>query len=371
MTFEDWKSEFCTSAAKTILPKTVAQCAAFMQQLPSSVDADTKQPEARKTLWQYLSTAVSQTRIENGQQALRTHDPVFDTIEDRFDVDRHIVAAIWGMETNYGAIRGDVNVFAALATMAHQGRRRTLFEAQLLAACQIVEKGICTPDQMIGSWAGAMGHTQFMPTSYLDFAMGLTQEMANIWDDDPSDALASAAHYLKRHGWVPNTPWAIEVEWPQTLDLFKARHHTPQTVHAWCDWGITPIHDTSSAANFEFHLPAGHKGPAFLISQNYRAILKYNNADAYAVGIGHLADRLSGGKALTTDWTGDDRGLTLAEVQTCQNLLTELGFDTQGADGFTGPNTVRATEAFQRDHGLPVDGHLDLEMLDRLTQQCK
>ncbi|MGB0799829.1 MAG: lytic murein transglycosylase, partial [Planktomarina sp.] len=316
------------------------------------------------TLRQYLNICVSDVRINQGQLAMVQHQNTFDTVEQNYGVDRHIVAAIWGMETNYGKIRGSIPVLSALATLAHSGRRRALFESQLLAALDIVQRGIRAPNDMIGSWAGAMGHTQFMPTSYRDFAVSLNNGMPNIWSDDPGDALASTAHYLTCHGWVKDRPWGKQAIWGQNVDLHSARHSDAQSLADWTSTDVTPI--GQAEGEFAFILPGGIGAPAFLVTENYRALLAYNNAAAYAVAVGHLADRLAGGSDFEHSWNCDHRGLTQAEVQQVQIRLTALGFDTQGSDGFPGPNTSYAVEAYQVDQNLPVDGFVGLKLLTHL-----
>lgn len=357
MSFAAWKADFLS---RTDFPEELAP---HLVHLPAPARADKTQAEARKTLDQYLALTVTDQRIATGQAMLMTHADSLRQIKNQYGVDRHILVAIWGMETNFGQIRGDVPVFAALASLAAQGRRQALFEDQLLAAAQMVTSGQATPDQMIGSWAGAMGHTQFMPTSYRDFAI----PGADIWGDDSDDALASTANYLQKHGWIA-APWGVEVTWPKTLDLYSARHHPGQTFGEWQALGVAGAltNPDQKTTLWQFTLPAGHKGPAFLTSTNYKALLAYNNAPAYAVAVGHLADRLWGDPPLKTKWQGDARGLTLAEFQSAQTHLTTLGFDTKGADGFAGPNTTKAVEAFQRHHNLPVDSHIDLPLLNLL-----
>jgi len=370
MTFKDWKTDFLSRAAQEIPHDIIAQCDPFMQPLDTATKADSTQAEARKTLWQYLDLTVSDARISKGTALLQTHADLFTQIEARFPVPREIIAAVWGMESNFGAIRGDIPVFTALSAMAHQGRRRALFEDQLMAALQIVAQGHRTPDAMIGSWAGAMGHTQFMPRAYLEHAVGFTDQAPNIWDDDPSDALISTANYLINFGWTQDAEPLIEVTLPAQIDLRQARDADPQPLAAWQEIGIQPMLETNSIAPYRFTLPSGHKGPAFLTSQNFDAVLKYNNAHPYAVAIAHLAQRLGGRPKLQTPRRDDPRGLTQQEMQLAQQTLTRLGFDTQGADGFTGPNTVKALESFQSAHNRPIDGHFDLETFEFLISFC-
>lgn len=369
MSFDTWKSKFLDHAlTQGVSQPTCDRIKELLVDLHEPKAADAAQPEARKTLKQYLTRTVSDSRIENGKNALARYARVFDQIENTYGVEREIVAAIWGMETNYGQIRGDILVFAALATLANQGRRKTLFENQLIAACKMVQDDGVDPTVMIGSWAGAMGHTQFMPTSYRDFATGLETSFADIWSDDPSDALASTAHYLKSHGWIKGVDYAVECSWPADLDLAAARHRESTLLADWAAIDVRPCRILDYDAAFRFHLPAGAHNPALLVSNNYAALLAYNNADAYAVAVGHLAHRLAGGQDFITPWHGDEAGLTLAEAKDAQERLTAMGYDTQGADGFPGANTRVAIEAFQTAQGIPVDGHLDQSLLGLLRR---
>ena len=367
MTFESWKSDFLIRAADDGVPAAILnQVSPFLTSAAGAARADMAQPEARKTLQHYVERAVSDKRVAQGRMSLAQYDAIFDQIESDYQVDRHVVAAIWGMESNYGSIRGDVPVISALATLAAQGRRAPMFESQLLAAFEIVTRGIKTPEQMLGSWAGAMGHTQFMPKSYIDFAVSANNGRPDIWAEDPADALVSTAHFLVCHGWKGNLPWGTPTDVPKTENLHGLRHLPPQNLTHWNSLGILP--QRAGAINYEARLilPGGVASLGFVVSENFDALLRYNNAAAYAIAVGHLADRLKGAPALTFPPGGDARGLTQPEMRFVQSRLTELGFDTLGADGFSGPKTEMAAEAFQATQGLPVDGFVGLALLRRL-----
>ncbi|WP_322891295.1 MULTISPECIES: lytic murein transglycosylase [unclassified Yoonia] len=285
--------------------------------LPGVVTRDRNQTEFRRTLEDYLAIAASDDRIAKGRAAYARHAPVLNAIEARYGVSRYIVTAIWGLESFYGERQGDIPVIAATSTLAYEGRRGAFFEAQTLEALRILQAGDITPARMTGSWAGAMGHTQFIPTTFAQFAVDFTGDgRRDIWADDPSDALASAANYLARSGWQTGTAWGRE--------------------------------DPNGA------LEPQPGGPRFSTTANFRAIKRYNNSDAYAIGVGHLADRIAGGGPLRMPFPPDRFGLTKPDRIALQNGLTRRGFDTQGADGVIGANTTRAIEAFQRAQGLPV-----------------
>jgi membrane-bound lytic murein transglycosylase B len=335
----------------------------------SVIQKDRNQSEFVKPLWEYLDSAVSAKRVENGKAALAQHGDLLDRIEARHGVDKQVVAAIWGMESAYGAHRGTTPLIGALATLAHDGRRGRFFEAQLIAALQIIQDGDVAPRDMTGSWAGAMGHTQFIPTSYLAYAQDFTGDgKRDIWSDDPADALASTAAYLARFGWTRGQPWGIEVSLPRGFDYGLAGDGVKKPVADWTGLGVRtvsggpiPDHGPSSIL-----LPAGARGAAFLIFKNFHVIKRYNASDAYAIGVGHLADRIAGGPPIQADWPLGDRGLRFAERKEMQRRLTRAGFNTGGVDGRVGPNTTAALRAFQRSAGLIPDGYPSLDLLKRL-----
>ncbi|QBF29730.1 lytic murein transglycosylase [Thalassococcus sp. S3] len=333
------------------------------------IKRDRNQSEFTKTLWDYLDSAVSDTRVRNGKAALREHGRTLDAIEARYGVDKDVVVAIWGLESAYGAVRGSTPIIEAMATLAFDGRRGAFFEEQLIAALRILQNGDTTPDNMTGSWAGAMGHTQFMPTSFLSYAVDFTGDgRRDIWSDDPTDALASTAAYLKNFGWIKGQPWGVEVRLPSGFDYRLANRETKKMPSDWARLGVTdmggravPDHGSASVL-----LPAGGDGAAFLIFKNFAVIERYNTADAYVIGVGHLSDRITGGPPIQSDWPRGDRALTFSERKEMQTRLTRAGFDTQGVDGRIGPKTINAVRAFQSANGLMPDGYASLNLLKQL-----
>lgn len=330
---------------------------------------DRNQSEFTKPIWEYLDSAVSDTRVANGKAALQANRRLLERIEARFGVDRAVVVAIWGLESAYGTHRGDTPLIGALASLAYDGRRGRFFEAQLIAALKIVQAGDVDPGAMTGSWAGAMGHTQFIPTSYLAHAVDFTGDgRRDIWSDDPTDALASTAAYLARSGWVTGQPWGAEVRLPEGFDYGLTGERVKKSAAEWAALGVRDaaggrVADHGAASIL---LPAGARGAAFMIFRNFQVIERYNSADAYVIAVGHLADRIRGGGPIRADWPRGDRALAAAERRELQERLTRAGFDTGGVDGRIGPNTIAAIRAFQRAKGLIPDGYASLDVLRRL-----
>jgi membrane-bound lytic murein transglycosylase B len=333
------------------------------------IERDRNQSEFTKSLWDYLDTAVSDARVRNGRRALDNNRQLLNRIEDTFGVDKDVVVAIWGLESAYGAVRGSTNVIEAMATLAYDGRRGEFFEQQLIAALQILQAGDTAPRNMTGSWAGAMGHTQFIPTSFLDYAVdGNGDGRRDIWADDPTDALASTANYLRSFGWVQGQPWGVEVQIPQGFDYATARRENQKLPSEWATIGIVdmagravPDHGSASIL-----LPAGALGAAFMIFPNFAVIERYNTADAYVIGVGLLSGRISGGDAVQAAWPRDDRALNGVERVELQERLTAAGFDTTVIDGRIGPLTINAIRNYQLANNITPDGYASLRLLNRL-----
>ncbi|GAA0300698.1 lytic murein transglycosylase [Rhodovulum strictum] len=323
--YDAWIASFRDRAgAQGISQSTLSAAFRGTGYLPGVVTRDRNQTEFTRTLEDYLSIAVSEERVQKGRAALARHRGTLAAIEDRYGVEAQIVTAIWGLESFYGERRGEVPVISSTSTLAFDGRRGRFFEQQLVAALRIVQDGDIAPARMTGSWAGAMGHTQFMPTSYLQFAVDFTGDgRRDIWSDDPSDALASAAAYLQRNGWTRGLRWGGEL-------------------------------GAGGPSGTVIQPQPG--GPSFATTANFRVIKRYNNSDAYAIGVGHLADRIGGAGPLRASFPPDANGLTKADRISLQQRLTARGFDTQGTDGVIGRNTETAIRAYQASRGLPVTG---------------
>ena len=335
----------------------------------------TTQPEFSKPIWEYLATAVSAERISNGQRMLTRYARDLDRIEQRYGVEKEIIVAIWGMESAYGAILDGNSslikpVIRSLATLAYQGGSRQSFgRTQLVAALKILQNGDVTLAGLEGSWAGAMGHTQFIPTSYLAYAVDYDGDgRRNVWTSEV-DALASTANYLREAGWVSGETWGYEVRLPAGFDYRLADSGASRTIGAWQDAGVVRARggafprpgDTATV-----YAPAGARGPAFLLLTNFRMIKRYNNANSYALAIGHLADRLMGYGQFAQAWPVGDRPLSRGEREELQRLLASLGLYAGAIDAEIGSGSKAGIRAFQQRIGMAVDGHASLVVLERL-----
>ncbi|MBN2759321.1 MAG: lytic murein transglycosylase [Rhodobacteraceae bacterium] len=364
--FDAWREDFEARAlAAGITQATLDRARPHLRPLPDSLALDRRQSEFGARVWDYLDSAVTEQRISAGRAAMARHAQTLRAIEARFGVPPQILTAIWGIETSYGANRGTTPILATLATLAKDGRRAAFFEGELMAALRMVQAGKVTPARFIGSWAGAFGHMQFMPSSYMTYAVPFSGSGApDVWSDSPADALVSAANYLQRRGWKRGQPWAVEVTLPQGFDLGL----TGQRRSDWSALGLSATGGALSPAPARLLLPGGARGPAFLAYENYDVLKEYNISDAYVLAVGHLSDRLAGGGALRGQWPRGDRALTLAERTEVQRILNAKGHDTAGIDGRHGPATVAAVQAWQRANGLPPDGYINADLLARLRR---
>jgi lytic murein transglycosylase len=368
--FQDWLRDFRPRALEQGISARVFDAALRgVTFSPKVVERDRRQSEFTKTIWDYLDTATSDLRVQNGKKALARHDALLTRIEREYGVQKEIVVAIWGLESAYGTFRGKDSVIRSLASLAYDARRGDFFEAQLIAALPILQDRHTTPDRMVGSWAGAMGHTQFMPGSFRKLAVDYTGDgRRDIWGDDPTDALASTANYLKVNGWKTGVPWGVEVQLPKHFDYSEASRDLTRLPSEWARKGVlsldgkaVPDHGPASVL-----LPAGHQGAAFLVFDNFEVLESYNTADAYVIGVGHLSDRIGGGARIQGNWPRQDRALTYDERIELQTRLTQAGFDTQKIDAKIGPLTIQAVRDFQKSQGLVPDGYASLAILGRL-----
>ncbi len=368
--FNAWRDGFRTKAlARGIRPDVFDAAFQGVGVNAEVLRLDSRQAEFTKPLWEYLDSAASDDRVSTGRGKRTEMSRTLESIEATYGVDDQTVLAIWGMETNYGTYRGDIPVIESLATLAYQGRRRSFGEEQLIAALQILQAGDVAPSAMRGSWAGAMGHTQFIPTSYLSTAVDFTGDgRRDVWSNDPTDALASAANYLRNAGWQKGAPWGMEVRLPQGFNYASADQSNRRPVADWNARGVrtlagNQLPDYGSAAIIT---PAGVQGPAFVVYQNFYVIKRYNNATSYAMGVGHLGDRIAGGGKFQQPWPRGERSLSRSEAEELQRRLTAAGYDTGGTDGVIGPDTAAAIRRYQAANGMVPDGFASTALLQKL-----
>jgi membrane-bound lytic murein transglycosylase B len=330
------------------------------------------QPEFTKAVWDYLDILVTDARMTRGREVLAQHRAIFDAMEKAYGVDRYIVAAIWGIESNYSTQGGDRSVLRSTATLACVGRRQAYFKDEFLSALEILHRGDLTTDQLKGSWAGAFGATQFMPTAFKRNAVDFDGDGRRDVVDSVGDILASTANKFKKDGWRAGETWGYEVEVPRGFNFALADRSKNMTIGHWEKLGIRraggkPFPRTTDTAFLL--VPGGAGGPGFLMLPNFRTIMRYNPAEAYALAIGHFADRLRGGPPLVQAWPRDERVLTRAERLELQQLLGQRGFYRGEPDGNFGTGTKEAVRHYQASIGAPADGFASSGLLDRLRSR--
>lgn len=375
--FDAWVRDFRARAkAKGISDATYNRVTRGLEPDTSVYARDNAQPEFREQLWQYLNRRISEWRIVTGQAAAKKNAALLKKLEADFGVERDVLLGLWGMESAFGELVTDPDhmrpVFPSLAALAWgEPRRRKYWETEFLNALAIVQRGWATPDEMQGSWAGAMGHTQWMPDVWLNLGIDYDGD-GRISPYEVGDALAGSSRYLiKRGNYQRGVPWGFEVVIPATAEK-AADAKTVRTIEDWARLGITP----AGGGRFDYPkartrlwAPVGAEGPSFLLTQNFFAVRSYNPSMNYALAVCHLGDRVLGGDNFVTPFPGGERALTLAEVQEVQRRLTKAGFDTGGADGRVGNMTMRAVRDFQTRAGIaPADGYASLDVLAALRK---
>ena len=372
--FADWRAAFLGHArSQGLAGKILAGFESRATLLDETLSRQQAQAEFLLSTADYMARVVSAQRVADGRDALAATQEALAEIELSRAVDRGILTAIWGIESSYGQQRGSFPVLDALASLAACGRRREMFEAELLAALRIIEAGAADAGNLVGSWAGAMGHVQFMPSSYLEHAVAFRGSgRPDIWSDDPRDALASAANYLARHGWTDGLPWGFEIRLPTGFDLSLTGLAVEMPAEAWQDQGIRIPGRFSAAGMGETSIiiPAGATGPAVLVTRNFHVLRRYNNSLNYALAVGLLSELVLGRGGLAKPWPSGIRPLTLAQTVELQQLLSGHGHDTGGIDGIAGPSTVASLQAFQDSAGLVPDGLVDQAALDLLRSRA-
>ncbi|MBT2323354.1 lytic murein transglycosylase [Variovorax paradoxus] len=367
--FARWVEDFRTEMrARGIGEATLRDAFDDVHYLPQVIELDRAQPEFLRPVWDYLDSAVSVQRIATGQDKLLQVRAAADAAAARYGVPPAIIVAIWGIESNYGSNYGSIPTIDALATLGFEGRRRDWARGELLAALKIIGNGDIDRGHMVGSWAGAMGQTQFLPSNFLAYAVDADGDgRRNIWGS-MADVTASTANYLARSGWQSGLPWGVEVQLPAGFDHGRADAALRQPSSQWAAEGVRSMNGQALPAFTDgaILLPAGARGPAFLVGPNFRAVLRYNNSDSYALAVSLLAQRLDGGPGVQAPWPRDLSTLTRSQTREMQSALNQRGLDSGEPDGTMGPATRAALRRYQRSLGLPADGYPTLDLLQRL-----
>lgn len=374
--FQNWVEHFKARASARGIPENIyVQAMRDIKPDMSVIAADKDQPEFSEKHWQYLNRRVSDWRVRAGRERFNENIDLFNRIEKAYGVDPVIIAAVWGMESGYGDLNGNPKymkpVLTSLATLAwNEPRRRKYWEQELLNALVIVAKGWANPSEMLGSWAGAMGHTQWMPEVWLHVGLDFNNDGKVSPFGPPDDALAGVAHYLVARGkYQPGIPWGYEVKASSQFNFRLADNKKARALGDWESLGLMradgkPFDSKNILARVAF--PAGPNGPGFALTQNFRSVMSYNPSFNYALAVCLLSDRLKGSAGLITPWPGAERQLSLEEMIELQNRLTKLGFDTEGADGRVGLTTIKAIQAYQKSRRLKIDGAPSGRVLEAL-----
>ncbi|MGM9488539.1 lytic murein transglycosylase [Ideonella sp. YS5] len=369
--FADWVAALRESArAAGIDEATLHLALDDVHYLPQLIERDRAQPEFTRTPWAYLDSAVSAPRITLGQDKLAQVREEAAAAAARHGVPPSIVVAIWGIESNYGSQYGDIPTIDALATLGFEGRREKWARGELIAAMKILQGGDIGRERMVGSWAGAMGQTQFLPSVFLAYAVDADGDgRRDIWGS-MADVVSSTANFLARSGWRAGEPWGVEVQLPPGFDVGRADGMLRQPAAQWAAEGVRAMGDATlpEIADGAILLPAGARGPAFLVGANFRTLLRYNNSVNYALAVGVLSQRLEGGPGVQAAWPRELPPISRTQVLQMQETLARRGFDSGPADGVMGPATRDALRRYQRSAGLPPDGYPTPELMDRLLE---
>ena len=329
------------------------------------IQLDRKQPEFSETFYNYWKTRVSQQRIQTGRELLKTHSVLLQQLEQQYGVAPQYLLAFWGLETNFGGYLGNTPVLDSLATLACDERRSDFFTGELLTALQLVDAGVATGKNMVGSWAGAMGNMQFMPSAYRQYGVDADGDgRADLWKSIP-DALTSAANFLQKLGWEKGYRWGREVQLPSNFDYTQSGREKQKTLSTWSQLGVKRINGQplpSADLEASIILPSGYSGPALLVYPNFHVIMRWNRSEFYAVSVGLLADQIDGGDSLK-QWPPDVKRLSVEDVKIIQSGLIKAGFDVGEVDGVLGSNTRRAVQAYQKQKGLIADGYPDSDVI--------
>ncbi len=374
--YANWKIRFKNEAlargySQNLLNKTIDPATIN----PKALERNKSQPEFTRPIWEYIDGAASADRVSKGKAKLTANAALFNDLEARYTVPRYILTAIWGLESSYGNILGTHDIISALSTFAFEGRRSKFGEEQLYAVLDLLKRGDVRPSQLKGSWAGAMGMTQFIPTTFRDYAVDYDRNgNIDLWKSS-GDALGSAANYLKRSGWQAGEPVIADVRVPNNFD-YRLADGRKKTVSEWRALGVTPTNGMAfspqaQALKAKLLVPTGGNGPKLLTFKNYDAIKRYNNSTSYVLGITVLANAYRGRDIITTAWPKNDLPLSFTNRKRLQESLTQLGYNTKGVDGQIGPNSRKAIRAFQSDNQMPADGYATPQLLKHVLDKLR
>lgn len=345
-----------------------------IEHIPRVIDSDRQQPEFTRTFTEYYQRRVSKTRIDKGRRLRLQHDDLLNRIQAESGVPAQYLVALWGLETNFGSFFGSLPIPSALATLACDQRRAAFFARELMATLQIIDAGDLDPDTLVGSWAGAIGHMQFMPTTYLAYAKDGDRDGRKDLFGSHEDALSSGAHYLSRLGWQPGYRWGREVLLPENFNYAEAGFDQWQTLRFWAQRGVSDTFGqplTPLDINAAIVLPSGHRGPAFIVYDNFKVIMGWNRSVNYALSVARLADRIAGAGALhVTPPSKQDSRVSIAKIKDLQAHLNTLGYEAGKPDGVIGHNTRRALRSFQAANGLVADGYPNPEVFTVMAQHA-
>jgi lytic murein transglycosylase len=335
------------------------------------------QPEFSTPIWDYLSGLVDEERVEKGRQMLSQHRDVLNRVAAAYGVPAETVVAVWGVESNFGDISGKYPLLQALGTLSCEGRRQSYFRGEFFATMRILQRGDLREDQLKGSWAGAFGHTQFMPSTYEELAVDFDGDGRRDLVSSTSDALASTANFLKKRGWQTGMPWGFEVKIPAGASVSGESRRNKKSLSSWVNRGFTRVDGTpiiqgnlSEGSQAGLMMPAGANGPAFLVFKNFDAIYSYNAAESYALAIAHLSDRLQGKGGFQTAWPTEDAGTSRAERREIQNYLLKKGYAIGDADGLIGDKTRQAIQQEQVKLGLSPTGRAGQQILKAFRNEA-
>ena len=369
--FAEWLADLRSEAlAEGINESLLDEALSVIEEpIPRVIELDQSQPEFVQTFSNYMNNRLSEARIARGQALLQEHSELFDRIYREYGVQPHYLVSFWALESNFGDFTGGFSVLNALATLAYDPRRSSFFRNELLTALKILDAGHISVEDMSGSWAGAMGQCQFMPSTFDRYAVdGDGDGRIDIWNSLP-DIFASAANFLSESGWRPDERWGREVILPQGFDFTQSGTGVRKTVTEWNNLGVMRA-DGSPLGNASLQgsiiLPAGASGPVFLAYNNFRTTMVWNRSTFYAISVGHLADRFVGGGPIQHWPETDERALSRDEVIELQELLNTMGIDVGTPDGILGSRTRGAIRTFQEESGLPTDGYASYDLLEMM-----